>query len=138
MKRYVRESGSSAVNALLPAGPVFTSRLSAAEIASALARRHREGHLKKADRDRLVKAMEDDMTSFYLVEVSPEVSALACRLLMNHRLRAADALHLASAVLLGRRTGSGCQFIAFDDTLNAAAQQEGLWLRWPENHPEDR
>lgn len=72
--------------------------------------------------------MEDDMASFYVVEISPEVSTLACRLLTNHKLRAADALHLASAVLVSRRIGSGCQFVGFDGDLNAAARREGLEL----------
>jgi predicted nucleic acid-binding protein len=100
--------------------------LSAPEIASALARRHREGKLKTADRDRLLIQMERDMGSLYVVEISTEVSALACRLLMKHKLRASDAVHLASALTITGQAGVECQFIGFDVNLNDAAQREGL------------
>jgi predicted nucleic acid-binding protein len=126
VKRYVLESGSSTVGQLISEGISITSRLSAPEIASALARRHREGDLKTTDRDRLMNLMERDIASLNVVEISAEVSALACRLLMKHKLPAGDALHLASALLVTGRADVGCQFIAFDANLNDAAKQEGL------------
>jgi hypothetical protein len=45
---------------------------------------------------------------------------------MNHKLRAGDALHLASSLLIRDRADVECQFIAFDDNLNQAARLEGL------------
>jgi uncharacterized protein len=107
-------------------GIATTSRLSMPEIASALARRHRAGELAAAERDHLMVGMERDMASLYVVEISPEVCALACRLLMNHKSRAGDALHLASALTVSVRAGLSCQFISFDAGLNDAAKQEGL------------
>ncbi len=103
-----------------------TSRLTASEIASALARRTREGVLKTSERDRLMKVMARDMLSLYVVEISADVSELACDLLMNHKLRSADALHLASSLLIRNRAEVDCQFIAFDANLNGAAELEGL------------
>lgn len=47
--------------------------------------------------------MERDIASLNVVEISAEVSALACRLLMKHKLPAGDALHLASALLVNSR-----------------------------------
>ena len=107
-------------------GIAATGRLSEHEMASALARRQREGSFALAERNRLLEAMQQDMASLYVVEISPEVSALACRLLMRHKLRAGDSLHLASALILAERSSLKVQFVGFDEDLNEAARQEGL------------
>ena len=127
-KRYVAEPGSEDVGQLLADGIPVTCRLSEVEIASALARRRREGALTAAARDRLLASMHRDMASLYVVEVLPEVSALACRLLTRHQLRAGDALHLASALMLSGRSGITVQFVAYDRALNEAAVKEGFQL----------
>ena len=109
-------------------GSVVTSRLSETEIASALARRCREGSLTDEQRDQLLKAMQEDLAALYVVEISRELSALACRLLMSHRLRAGDAIHLASALFLVRSLGFDLEFVAFDAALTEAARRQGLDL----------
>jgi len=128
VKRYVAENHSREVSKLLSAEIAVTSRLSESEIASALARRHREGSLTLPERDRLLAAMQQDLASLYVVEVSPDVSAKACRLLMRHRLRAGDALQLASALMLAGKSNLRIQFVSFDQSLNEAASREGLAL----------
>jgi predicted nucleic acid-binding protein len=128
VKRYVEEDHSRQMARLLSASTAVTCRLSESEIASALARRHREGSLPPAARDRLLAAMQKDMESLYVVEISPEVSAVACRLLMRHSLRAGDALQLASALMLAGRSRHEIQFVCFDQSLNEAAGREGLAL----------
>jgi uncharacterized protein len=127
-KRYILEPNSRTVDRLLAEGIATTGRLSEAEIASALARRHREGSLNLAERDHLLKAMQQDLACLYVVEISPEVSTLACSLLMRHKLRASDSLHLASALVLKGQSDLDLQFIGFDDNLNEAARLEGLDL----------
>jgi uncharacterized protein len=125
-KRYVQEEHSQAVSRFLQEGLFATSRITEAELASALSRRHREGCLNKEQRDRLIAAMQQDLASFNVIELTPEVSALACRLIRNHPLRAADALHLASALMLAAKAEMVIRFIAFDKGLNEAARLEGL------------
>jgi uncharacterized protein len=127
-KRYVAEPESKDVGRLLSDGIAVTCRLSEAEIASALARRRREGALTAAVRDRLLASMQRDMASLYVVELSSEVSGLACSLLMRHKLRVGDALHLASALLVSGRSGIDVQFVAYDQALNEAAIKEGFEL----------
>ncbi len=127
-KRYVAEPRSGAVASLLSEGITVTSRLTESEIASALARRQREGALPVSARDRILLNMQKDMASLYVVEVTSEVSALACRLLMRHKLRAADALHLSSALSLAGRSGLEIQFVSFDQAQNEAAAREGFTL----------
>ena len=128
VKRYVEEDHSREVARLLSASTAVTCRLSESEIASALARRHREGSLPLAARNRLLAAMRHDVDSLYVVEISPEVSAAAVRILMRHRLRAGDALQLASALTLAGRSDLEIQFVSFDQSLNEAASREGLAL----------
>jgi predicted nucleic acid-binding protein len=126
VKRYVEEPHSTAVNRLLSNAIALTSRLSQPEIASALARRYREGDLTIRKCNRLLKAIQQDMASLYVVEISPELCALACRLLLRHKLRASDSLHLASALLSSNRANLKVYFVGFDNSLNTAARQEGL------------
>lgn len=127
-KRYIGEPESKKVGRLLSACIAVTCRLTEAEIASALARRRREGVLTEAVRDRLLAYMRRDMASLYVVELSPEVSDIACHLLMRHMLRAGDALQLASALAISGRSGHKVQFVAFDQALNEAALKEGFEL----------
>ena len=126
VKRYVGEFGSRRVLELLEETTPATSRFSPVEIASALARRCREGRLDDALRHRLLRCLEEDLESFYLVELVPEVVRTACDLLDRNRLRAADALQLSSSLVLQRRLRSPVLFVAFDRGLNAAATREGL------------
>jgi len=61
----------------------------------------------RALRDSLVKQAEDHLADFDLLPIDPVLLDLAGRLVIKHALRAADALHLATAVsvarILGRR-----------------------------------
>ena len=127
-KRYIQEEHSDAVIRLASRGTVATSRLSEPEVGSALARRTREGNLTIVERDRLVDVMRRDMASLHVVEITSKICGLACEMLMRHKLRASDSVHLASAVYLGGRIGAKVQFIAFDEGLNEAAKREGLAL----------
>jgi len=127
-KRYVAEAQSRTVGRLLLDGIAVTGRLSEPEIASALARRQREGVLTLEERDQLLVVMRQDLASLYVVEITPEVSGLACGLLMRHKLRAGDAIHLASALILASGFKLKVQFVAFDEILNEAAKREGLEL----------
>jgi len=128
VKRYVREAGSDAVRRWLAAGTQATSRLSEVEIASALVRRSREGAFDTRARDLALAALERDFKALTIVEIGPLVTARARALLTRHTLRAGDAMQLASCLLLRDTAGSGVEFAAFDDRLNAAARAEGVAL----------
>lgn len=98
------------------------------EIASALARREREGAFTTAERDRAVRRLNADLAAYILVELTPELSADAQALLLRHALRSGDAIQLASCLYLQRETGQRLSFAAFDERLNNAARAEGLTL----------
>ena len=126
VKRYVREKGSLKVHRLLSSGPVATSRLSAVEIASALARRTREGALTDEEHDRALAALRADMTALVVVELTDEVVTRAEALLRNHPLRTGDAVQLASCLHLREALEDDVGLIAFDDRLLAAARKERI------------
>jgi predicted nucleic acid-binding protein len=123
-KRYVREKGSVKVRRLLSSGLAATSRYSAVEIASALARRVREGVLTDGDCDRALTALQEDMTAMLAVELTPEVVIRAQTLLRRHTLRAGDAVQLASCLRLQEALDDRIALVAFDERLLAAARKE--------------
>ena len=125
VKRYVREKGSETVERLLAAGRPSMSRLSEAEIASALARRARLGDCSVRERDRMLVAMENDRASFLIVEVVPAVTARARGLLNAYALRASDAIQLASCLHLRARLDRDVPFVAYDERLAAVARGTG-------------
>ena len=126
VKRYVDEPEGEEVLRLLADAIPATSRLSEVEIASALLRRWREGDLSAAERDRALAALAADLTAMNVVELAPEISALAIRLLLRHGLRASDAVQLASSAYLQRKVGRTVEFLAFDRRLVEAAAREGF------------
>ena len=123
VKRYVAEAGSVAVRRLMRE-PVATSRLSEVEIASALARLAREGAMSAAERDRALERLTEDFQSFWVVETTREVVALARILLIGYPLRAGDALQLASCQYLRRELSDNMPMVVFDDRLVRAAREE--------------
>lgn len=123
VKRYVREQHSVKVRHLLAARPVAISRLSEIEVPSALARLVRERRLSIRARERALAAFVVDLTSWHVVEMTTAVTALARTALVQHELRAGDAIQLASAIWL-RRTVSLTGLLAFDTRLVAAALAE--------------
>ena len=127
VKRYVRERQSRDVRRLVAVGAVAVSRLSEIEVPSALARLVREGRLTARARDRALRAFSDDFTAWHIVELTPDVAAIARAQLLRHDLRAGDAVQLASALWL-RQTIPTVTALAFDARLVAAARAEQFTL----------
>ena len=126
MKRYVREPGATLVRRLLKTDPGAASRLSEVEVASALVRRARDGAFTEKERDRALASLANDLATLVIVEFTPEITTEARALLLRHRLRASDAVQLASCLYLQREMGQPLPFVAFDARLAEAAQDEGL------------
>jgi len=127
VKLYVREEGSGVVRShVASAELVSTSRVAYPEACAAFARRHREGGLGAAGLRRAVAALDRDLAALVVIELDEMVAREAGRLSEQHALRGFDAIHLASALTLGRLLGSTPAFAAFDDRLVAAAVAHGL------------
>ena len=140
-KRYVPEVGSAWVARLCQQEPVAISLVAIPELASALARRTREGALSVQQRDTFFQACLRDARSFTVVEPNQAIAQQAATLLLTTppsvHLRTLDALHVASARFAfararrrGLATGS---FIAADRALLDAAS----WAELPTLNPED-
>ncbi|MCC7537132.1 MAG: type II toxin-antitoxin system VapC family toxin [Deltaproteobacteria bacterium] len=124
-KRYIHSEGSRDVNRWLRAHGAATSRLTEAEISSALARRVRDGTLSARARARALDLLRSDLRRVHVVELLPAVVEGVHDLLERHPLRAADALHLAAALALHARLGR-TQFVVYDQRLAEAARAERL------------
>lgn len=130
VKRYVREQGSTRVRRLLQSGAVGLCRLSEAEVVSALARLARDEAISVAQRDAAVAAFVADLGAWTVVELQPEVTRIARRLLLQHPLRAGDALQLGAALTLQEALARPLEeFVAFDARLLNAARAEQLVVR---------
>lgn len=137
VKRYVREAGTSSVRRWLKEQRCATSRLTEAEISSALCRRYRDGALSRAQYERALGALQADLERLEVVELSPRIFKAVHPLLERHTLRAGDALQLASALFLREALGSEVALVAYDDRLHAAALAEHFSVR-PRTLPRGR
>ncbi len=99
--------------------------LASVEIASALARRMREG-LGDA-RESLFRSEWRGLSEYWreIAAIEP-VKARALRLLNTHALRAADALQLGAALVACDDRPDNLPFVCLDDRLRDAARREGF------------
>ncbi len=127
VKRYVREIGSDHVKAVLAQGRHrFASRIVSVEATAAIARRHREGGLSAATRDRLIRRVRRDLEEFDLIELTPEIAADACGLARRLPLRAYDAVQLSSVLWVRTRLVESVRFVCADLHLAQLARDAGV------------
>ncbi len=120
-KLYVNEPGQDRVAGLIAeVGKVVTSVIAYPEARAVFARRRSSGELSDEQHDRIVANFEEDWRAVNEVDVTPAVYRRAGTLVVAHpRLRAMDALHLASA--LEARAHQDIRFLTFDADLAAVA-----------------
>ncbi len=125
VKLYVEELFSEFARELVAQSEVVaTSCIALPEMASGLARKHREGELPDSRFKTLVAEMESDWVNLGRVGIDEQAAA---RLAIRHPLRGADAVHLSAALRVCQAgEGRAAGFLAFDRRLNQAAQSEGL------------
>ena len=128
VKCYCREEGSDAVLALRrQAEATAVSVVGHSEFHSAINRKRRDGDLSARDAERILRDFDVDWESVVRVEITPGLNKIVARLLKTHPLRAFDALHLASALLLRTRMPqTDVSFAGFDDRQRQAAERERL------------
>lgn len=143
VKRYLTESGSDWITALLDEAPMptlLTSHLTAIEGMCTFARRRREGLLTEDEYRQTCTVFEYDFQHQYdVISVEQRVIETAGRMADSHPLRAYDAVQLASGWLANQRlTTAGrapLTFVCADDRLIDIAQSEGLLIENPNHHP---
>jgi len=127
LKLYVAERGTQEVIAAMQSAElVAISRIAYAEARAALARVLREKRTTQTEHRRRIAALDADYAEVLKVEVSEEVVRQAGELAESHALRGFDAIHLASARWLARKTRKPVRLLAFDERVNEAARALGL------------
>jgi hypothetical protein len=128
VKQYLHEAGSKIVLELLKTEEkVYTASLTYAETHAAFSRRNREGRLTRETTRRLALRFDKDWESYDIVVMTENVLRLTRQMLYRHSLRSADAIHLASALLLARTSPTApWAFVCADDRLCDAAEAEGF------------
>jgi len=126
VKIYISEPGSERMRAVVSQGdPKVASVLAFAEMHATFARRRREELLLPAELEQIRSGFGDDWERLTQIPVGEAVLRLVPGLCERHPLRGADAVHLASALLL-REEGLEVVFACSDHNLLEAAAAEGL------------
>jgi uncharacterized protein len=122
----MEEARTPALRAMREEDPEQTVwSLTEVEIASALARREREGLGEKpleAARVDIAKLVGKWRT----VTALDQVRARSLRLVRTHALRAADALQLGAALIASDDRPESLPFVCLDDRLRDCARREGF------------
>ncbi|HYC23886.1 MAG TPA: type II toxin-antitoxin system VapC family toxin [Candidatus Bathyarchaeia archaeon] len=122
-----REAQSARCRSWLRADPVIVVwSLAATEVVSALARKRREGKLVAGAHVHAKRRLAKLEEGWSEVTHHESVRSRARRLLETHPVSAADALHLAAALLLTEEQPARAGFVTFDDRLADAAEREGF------------
>lgn len=96
------------------------------ECVSALARGQREGKLSPSAVQQSVQRLREAMLEWATVPATPDVREQAMRLVRVHRVRAADAMQLAAAIVASDFQPSGLEVVTLDERLAEVAELEGF------------
>lgn len=136
VKRYRDEVGSAQVLRLFESGDrMIASRLAVVEVVAAFARRAKTGAISDEQVGEVARALETDLRElFEVIELETAILTRSVDLIRMHKLRAADAIHLACALKPAGRftTRAVMVFVSSDMELNAAAANEGLKVLDPQ------
>ncbi len=123
----VHEAATKAMRARFAADPiVLVAWTTPVECASAIARAEQDGLLTRGEAGAAFSRLDELATLWREVEPSNDVRDIARRLLRVHRLRAADVVQLASAILAADRRPASLNMVTLDDRLAKAAGKEGF------------
>ncbi len=136
VKRYYQEVGTTWVQDLFSRNCALAcSSLGLIEVTATLSRKCKAREIGPTIFEEKVQELEVDWERFIHVHLTVEAVDIARVLARELALRGADAVHLASALLLQRRLAEDDDrlvFIASDHELNRAAQASDLIVVDPE------
>ncbi len=132
-KRYVQEPGSGELSELLTSitSEIFISTLAFVEFASAMGRKLRNKEIAKAKVGEAIKELEEDWYEvFAKIPLEDTLAETGAAIALEHSLKGADAVHLASAQLIDAEL-----FVASDKKLVRMAKKMGINSYNPESGP---
>lgn len=122
LKIYFEEEGSDLVDQYLGrADVVATCWIAYVEARAAFARR-----LSPGERQRARVGLDHDWPRYLKIDVTEPLLREAALVAERYRLRAYDAVHLASARILRDRHGEAVTFGSWDLELDEAAARDGF------------
>jgi|ERR1700674_3452651 len=130
VKRYLDEQGSTHARSLIRKHQVVSSVIAPLEALSALSRRQAAGLLGEAGFAALRARLQRDRSHWELIDVGERVIEQAEELIASTRLKALDALHLASAMSFQWQSGNRVPFVTSDALLRDAARRQSLQIIW--------
>ncbi len=119
---------------LADAAVIATSRITYVECRAALSRARREGRLQARGESMAVRNLDERWLQLQIVELDEMLTREAGELTRAHPLRAADAVHLASADVIVEESREEVVFACWDRRLWEAAETSGFRLA-PTNIP---
>lgn len=143
MKRYAKEKGSAWVISIFRPfsnNRIYVGEITFVEIISALSRRFRGKTISQQQYKRALKRFRRTFSNkFFITEIETSIIEQAADLAEKHYLRGFDAVQLSCAMQIHniRQTAKlpPLTFVSADNTLNQAAQSEGLLVENPNNYP---
>lgn len=130
VKRYCQEPGSAWVTRLFAQTPnLACSTLGVIEVTAALSRKAKARELDPAAYQDKLDIAGEDWAGFVALELTAEILERATQAARDRALRAADAIHLAAALVLKRdlaEPGDQVVLITSDHELRSAALAEGI------------
>lgn len=136
VKRYYQEAGTAWVQDLfIHNRSLACASLGLIEVMATLARKGKAGEINPSMLKQKAEELEEDWGQFIQVQLTDEAVDIAKRLAREQALRGADAIHLASAILLRSRFAEEDDrliFVTSDHELKEKAQSSGLDVIDPE------
>lgn len=135
VKRYVREPGSDWIQDLFAQQPLLAcASLGFIEVMATLSRKSRAGEIDQSQFGRLVQELDRDWEGFIEVRLDTDTLVLATGVVRRYALRGADAVHLASVLLLRQHLTNRDDevlLLASDEELKSATRASGLTVLDP-------
>jgi predicted nucleic acid-binding protein len=101
---------------------------------SALVRRTRSGDLSLQKMREVIRKFEGDWNTLLIVDLHNDLLPVIKRVIEKHQLRAADSIHLASAIWLKTSLKEDIVFASSDLNLLKGARAERLSSLNPQKH----
>ena len=143
VKRYISETGTAWIlNLHKPSAQnvIYIAQITGVEVVSAISRRLRGNKLTQKSADRAIFRFKRDFANkLRIIRLNDQIISETMQLSEKHFLRGYDAVQLAIANELGKRFAvrgfATITFISADNSLNSAAQAEGLTVDTANNYP---
>jgi uncharacterized protein len=129
-KTYVREDGSDKGRQLVRTRLVITSSIAGVELSSAFRRNLTSGRIDARTHTAIMKKFTQHRQKFRIMELSGSVLEAAERYVADFDVRALDAIHLASAMVLNDRLPKRLPFITSDSRQRDVGERLGLRVIW--------